>query len=267
VYLGGVGVGLVGDHTPPPKEISMTPTLRIGHGNGHNQQSLVRWVRAADADSFSALEAQRLVPDLQRLRKHRVTVAGDGWSEEKDRARSTAILTRSKHESLGEFTRKVSERLKPYLKVAPDRVLVVSFYRHPIADACGKEGVAHFALHPDAGKALRATDATHPIVREYREALDSTREWMQAARRDGLLLFLTCDGQISKSIKRDWGPRPQIAEPLNLRAQAVGIDWILSDRAVKPIGGLETQQLYDHTGFVQEFRPKGRSQAASSARR
>lgn len=235
----------------------MTPTLRIGHGNGHNKQSLVSWVRAAEADSFSALEAQRLVPDLMRLRKHRVTVAGEDWSEDKKRAKSTVVVTRSKHESLGEFTRKVSERLKPYLRVAPDRVLVVSFYRHPIADACGKEGVAHFALHPDAGPALRGNDKSHPIVREYREALDSTREWMQAARRDGLLLFLTCDGQISKKIKRDWGPRPQIAEPLNLRSQAVGIDWILSDRAVKPVGEIETQQLYDHTGFVQEFRPNG----------
>jgi hypothetical protein len=244
----------------------MTPTLRIGHGNGHNQQSLVRWVRAADADSFSALEAQRLIPDLQRLRRHRVTVAGDDWTEAKDRAKSTAILTRSKHESLGEFTRKVSERLTPYLKVAPDRVLVVSFYRHPIAEACGKEGVAHFALHPDAGKALRATDGTHPIVQEYRKALDSTREWMLAARRDGLLLFLTCDGQISKGIKRSWGPLPQIAEPLNLRSQAVGIDWILSDRAVKPIGGLETQRLYDHTGFVQEFRAKAVNSAGAMRR-
>ena len=94
------------------------PTLRIGHGNGHNEQSLVSWVRAAEADSFSALESQRLLPDLMRLRKHRVTVAGDDWSEDRNRAKSTAIITRSKHESLGEFTRKVSERLKPDLRVA-----------------------------------------------------------------------------------------------------------------------------------------------------
>jgi hypothetical protein len=238
----------------------MTTTLRIGHGNGHGKKSLVDFVRYADADSFSTLEAQRLLQRLRRLPKHRVTVAGDDWSEKRQRAKSTAIVTRSKHENLGEFTRRVSERIPSAIRVAPDRVLVVSVYRHPIAKECGKEGVAHFALHPDAGpKALKGTDPDTHIVREYREAFDSTREWMQAARRDGLLLFLTCDGQIPEEVKRPWGPRPQIAKQLNMEYRAVGIDWILWDRAVAAHGGLEKRQLFDHVGFVQEFRPNGRA--------
>ena len=58
------------------------------------------------------------------------------------------------------------------------------------------------------------------------------------------------------------GSPPPGRRPLRLRSQVVGINWILSDRAVKPVGGIETQRLYDHTGFVQEFRPAERGEGS-----
>jgi hypothetical protein len=235
----------------------MSNKLRIGHGNGRNDEDLVDYVKQVKADSFSALEAQRLIRELRNISWSRVTVAGEDWAQKRDRSKSTAIITKAEHENLGEFTRKVSERIPGATKVAPDRVLVVSIYKHPVADLCGKEGVAHFALHPDAGpKVLRNGHKDQPIVREYSEAFDSTRKWMEAARRDNLLLFLTCDGQVRKDHKRPWGPRQQVADQLNLGARVVGIDWILFDRAVKPAGKIKTHPLPDHQGFIQAFEPR-----------
>lgn len=231
--------------------------LKIGHGNGHNERSLVDYVKAADCASFGCNEAQRLLPGLRGIPNHRVTVAGEDWTEEKNRARSTSIVTASKHASIGEFTRKVSERIPAAIRVAPDRVLVASFYEHPVARETGHEGVAHFELHPDAGpKQLNGRDGKAPIVREYRESLASTRLWMEAARHDGLLLVLTGDLQMTLRSRRPWSPKMMIAKPLRLHATAVNIDWIMYDRRLTLVGPLATRRLHDHTGFVATLKAR-----------
>lgn len=233
------------------------PTLRIGHGNGRNEQSLVAYVQQANADSFSAQEAQRLLGPLRDLPKHRVIVAGEDWTEQRDRAKSTSIITQSEHANIGQFTRKVSERIPTNLRVAPDRVLVASFFEHPVAEALKLEGIAHFALHPDAGpKQLNGDNPDAPIVREYREALQSAAVWMESAMLDGLAVILTGDLQVGARHNKPWGPRALIQRPLGLQARVIKIDWILIDPRLQFVGPLEPKELFDHTGFVATIAPR-----------
>lgn len=245
------------------RSLSMTaepndnPTLKIGHGNGRNQDSLVRYVRQANADSFSAQEAQRLLPPLEGLPNHRVIVAGEDWTEQRNRAKSTSIITHSDFANIGEFTRKVSERIPAVIRVAPDRVLVASFFEHPVADAVGAEGIAHFALHPDAGpQQLNGDNPLAPIVREYRESLQSTKLWMESAMLDKLVVVLTGDLQVGARHNKPWGPRALIQRPLGLQARVVNIDWIMIDPRLRFVGPLETRELFDHTGFVATIAPR-----------
>jgi hypothetical protein len=229
------------------------PILVIGHGNGHNKPGLVDFVKDADADSFSALEAHRLIDDLDAVARHRIVGGDEGFTEPRNRANTTVIVTANRNPNLGSLTRLVSERIEKIDRIAPDRVLRVSFFEHPLAKAVGFEGIAHFGLHPDATVA-RHRDPKHPIVREYREALDSTRRWMSAARHDGLLPVLTGDLQVNDRFRADWGPRAQIIDPLQMNARAVRIDWLIYPRELTLAGRLETRELYDHTGFVARLR-------------
>jgi hypothetical protein len=229
------------------------PVLVLGHGNGHNKPSLTKFIKDTDADSFSALEAHKLLDDFEALRRYRIIGGEEGWEAKDGRSNSTAILTARRNVHLGRFSRQVSERIPAVERIAPDRVLWGSFFKHPLAEAVGFEGIAHFALHPDA-TVRKHNDPKHPIVREYREALDSTRRWMTAARRDGLLPFLTMDGQVGARHKADWGPRPQIAGPLEMKTAVRDIDWLLYPHEVTLAGRLETRELYDHTGFVARLR-------------
>ena len=107
------------------------PRLTLGHGNGHNKPSLVDFVIQADADSFGCNEAHLLIPRLRRVPDHRVTAVGEDAADR--RARSTAIVTRSELENLGQMTRKVSENVPVAEKFGPDRWLVASCFRHPLA--------------------------------------------------------------------------------------------------------------------------------------
>lgn len=234
----------------------MPRPLRIAHGNGHNEASLVQFVKDADADSCGCDESQKLRRKLKRTRQRRVTMAGKGWTEDRNRAKSTCIVTHNRNANIGELTRKASDRLPFALRVAPDRVLVASMYEHPVADATGHAGVAHFELHPVAGPAqLNGSNPDAPIVREYRQALVTTRRWMRAARYDGLLLVLTGDLQMREDNDRPWHPLRLIAGPLHLRYRWVDIDAIMVDRAVRWDGPLDITQLHDHRGFAQNLRP------------
>jgi hypothetical protein len=127
-----------------------------------------------------------------------------------------------------------------------------------VATALGKEGVAHFALHPDAGpKQLQGNDPTVPIVREYVEAMNSARNFMLAARRDDLVLILTGDLQLRADFKdKPWHPVRSLAAPLGLQAFSTGLDWCLYDAALRRLGPMVQRKLFDHTGFVQHFAPR-----------
>ncbi len=219
-------------------------TLTIGHGNGHNKPSLVEFIKDADADSFGGDESHRLDLDIPG---HRTIRAGEAVRDPRGSG-SCSIVTRNTLENLGELTLKVSERIPGLERIAPDRMLVASFFAHPVADQLDAAGVAHFELHPDA-TAMRH-DASHPITREYREALISTREYMRVARRDGYLLVLTGDLQANARFRAPWGPREVIANPLQLQSRVVHIDWIMVDAQLRFTQPLQTRRLFDHTGFV-----------------
>lgn len=222
------------------------PPLLIGHGNGHNKASLVDFVQDAGACSFGGNETNKLTPELRRIPDTRVTVAGADYADR--RARSTCIVTRSEHENLGELTRKVSEAIPKVEKFAPDRVLVASFYAHPLATALGREGIAHWELHPDATVMRHKPD--HPIVREYREALTSARRWMRSATLDGLVNVLTGDLQATARWRAPYGPREILAGPLAMRCRVVHIDWIMVDPLLRFAAPLQVRELFDHRGFV-----------------
>ena len=231
--------------------MTSTPTLRIGHGNGHNEQSLVDYVREAKADSFACLESQRLASELRNIANSRLTVAGEGVRDA--RSRSTALVTSNDREYLGELVRKASEEIPAFERVAPDRMVVASFYAHPIARELGKEGVAHFALHPDAGpEALSGNNPAHPIAREYSEALQTAAKWMKVARQDGLLLVLTGDLQVPRTNTKPWGPNELLVEPLDLEVWSAGIDWVCYDKLLS-LKQVKTKELFDHKGFVATF--------------
>lgn len=226
-----------------------TDVLRIGHGNGHNDRSLVDFVRTSGCDSFGGNELHRLIRPLNRIPGTRLIAVGKGATDR--RARSTAIITRDEHADIGAGYRQVSENIPAHDKFAPDRFLVWSMFEHPLARLLGFEGVAHFALHPDATVMKRTND--HPLIREYRESMASTARFMKAARRDRLLLVLTMDAQVTARFKADWGPRAMIAQPLDLSARFVHIDAVFFDAALRLAKPLERRQLFDHTGFVSTF--------------
>lgn len=229
------------------------PILTIGHGNAHNRPTVVDFIRDANADSFGGDELQRILPEVNAIRETRLIGDEEGWDEPRNRANSTAIITANRNPRIGSLSRQVSERIPGKVeKFAPDRVLRGSFFEHPVAKAVGREGVAHWELHPDATVMKHKPD--HPIVREYREALESTRGWMRQASRDGLVNVLTADIQTHARFRAPYGPRELLAEPLGLRCRWVRIDCIMVDPLLRFAGPLKTRKLYDHTGFVARLR-------------
>lgn len=225
--------------------------LKIGHGNGHNEESLVNMVKSVKADSFGCDETQRLLGKLDKIPNTRLISPNEGTAELRNRALSTSIVTSNRHANLGELHRQVSERIPSALRVAPDRMLIASFFEHPLATKLGFEGVAHFELHPDAGpEQLNGHDAKAAIVREYRESLTSTTRHMRTARADGLLPILTGDLQMRVETDRPWSPGNLIAKRLGLKVWATKIDWILFDSKLELAARPITRKLHDHSGFV-----------------
>ncbi len=230
--------------------------LKLGHGNGHNKPQLVdfanRAIRRDGCSSVAALEAHRLLRDLDRIPGTRLTAVRHEGAEPRERDRTTAIVTDDRREFLGELTLKVSERVPQIEKFGPARFLVASFYAHPLADQLDAAGVAHFALHPDATVMHHAPD--HPLVREYQEALESTRWHMQAAKRDGYLVNLTGDLQATDEWKSAYSPHKLIADPLQLKTRVRHIDWCMADPRLAFARALEVTELFDHPGFVATLR-------------
>lgn len=223
--------------------------LTIGHGNGHNEHTLVDFVREAGVDSFGCNEADRLVPQLVKVPGTRLLTVPDGFRDR--RAGDTPIVVRASRENLGELVRKASDALPKFERVAPARTLTAAFYAHPVADSMGYTGVAHFNIHPDAGPAaLNGEDPDHPIVREYLDALTTTRLWMQAARRDGFLLVLTGDLQVGARHTKPWGPRAVLAKPMRLQTRVTHIDWLMFDHDLRLAAPPARHALFDHTGFT-----------------
>jgi hypothetical protein len=233
-------------------------TLEIAMGNGHNKDSLVKWAKEADAHSFGAHEVQDLLDEIRRqMPFHRVTVAGRGYHEERGREKSTCLITNNNLENLGEFTRKVSERVPGNLKLAPDRIMVGSFYAHPVAQKLGMEGIAHFALHPDAApNALRGDDPKHPVVAEYTEALHSAGRWLRVAKRDGLIPILSGDLQLPPDVDRAWSPKRLLVDAMDMEYVNQHIDWILWDPMLEMVPGSKVvRELHDHKGIKVALRP------------
>lgn len=227
-------------------------TLRIGHGNGHNESSMVLWARRSEYDSMGLNEAQKRQGDLEGIVKRRVVRA---YSND-PRGMNTAVLIDRNLPEIGRVTRQVSEPLA--FDAAHTRVMVGAMYKHPLAKKLGFEGVAHFEVHPTpAPKQLNGNDPNAPAVREYREAMASMRLWMQAARNDNLLLVMTGDLQVRASHTKPWGPRKMLCEPLNLSYKTSGIDWILYDEKLVLARRMQYKALFDHTGFIATFTGRG----------
>lgn len=229
----------------------VTRSLRIAHGNGHNERSLIAFAHSSGADSVGMDEANRLWPDLRRMTAWRPVRAGSG------RARGDCvILTHRNLRRLRRLAVLVSRAWPPALRVAPDRYMPVTYYRHPVADALGVKGVAHFELHPVAGpRALNGVDTNHPLVKRYRAALVEASRRMGLAQQRGYLVVLTGDLQVPSSNDRMWSPRRLLAAHLGLKYRTVGIDWLLYDPRLLLVDFLP-RELFDHTGFVADFVPK-----------
>lgn len=225
-----------------------TNRLMMAVANIHNEDEGVRYAQSRMRDGYAAvgvMESQRAFADAE-INGTRITVAGAHWEEERNRARSTRIITTSAAKNIGEVTRLVSEKVQAYEELAPDRVFVASLFEHPIARKAGADGIAFGVIHPSVAGVLRDPDEKrHPIVREYREALISTRMFMRTFRRDGLLLVLGMDGQMSASVEVPWSPLNMIGEPLRLQAVTQGLDYMFVDRRLR-VAGHDFVRMHDH---------------------
>lgn len=226
--------------------------MRIAHGNGHNKDSLVQFIKKAKADSASANEAHTLLDQLGQIPGTRLHAVR---RDAKDpRARTTAIVTADKYEFLGEQTLRLGEAMpKVNDKLYPDRFSVTSYFAHPMATQLGFKGVAHRAIHPPP--TVMKHDLGNPVVDSYRDYLNSTADYMRADRRSGFLLILTGDLQANAGYDKPWSPNAVLAKPLGLKARSEKIDWIMVDAALEFAGKLETHKLYDHVGIVATLRP------------
>lgn len=231
----------------------MTRPLVIAHGNGHNRHELVSFIRDADADSAGGNEAQDLIGDLKEIPHARLIVGGPNWDSERGRHRSTLIVASDRNTSMGDLSIRVAERVPEVIKWAPERALVASLFEHPVADQLGLRGVAHFEHHAHATVKNRPEDSR--VVLEYRQGLDYCRHWMRAAKSNGYLVVLTGDLQLTDDWDKPWGPRADLADPLDLDTATVHIDWLMWDRRLKKAGKLKTVDLFDHRAFVANLVP------------
>lgn len=227
----------------------MTTVLRIGHGNGHNERSLVDYARTTQWDSFGCNEADRLVGALDALPGSRVVVTTLDF----DRAKDTPILVSTDHRLIQYAASKVSRALgrrgSELNRVAPARVLTEVRYEHPLATQMGHKGVAHLNLHPVAGpRQLNAAKRT-VLVLQYVKAWRAARRAWAAAGRAGYLVVLTGDLQIDASSRQPWAPGKQ-ARRMNARAWSTSIDWVIFDRRLALVGVPKRHKLYDHDGFI-----------------
>lgn len=227
--------------------------LRIGHGNGHNERSLVDYVRTTTWDSFGCAEADRLIGALNALPGSRVVVTGMKF----DRSTDTPVLVSTDHRLIQHATSKVSRALgrrgSDLNRVAPARVLTEVRYDHPIATGMGLKGVAHLNLHPVAGpRQLNGPNPLAPLTRQYVKAWKAARRAWAKAHADGYLCVLTSDAQMDASSRRPWAPGKQ-ARRMNARAWSTNIDWVLFDPRLALDGVPKRHKLYDHDGFIASF--------------
>lgn len=231
-------------------------TLKIAHGNGHNEHSLVDWLERARYDSAGVNEGDRLIDELEKIPHATVVVT----KEQGDRRQDTPIVV--KHRSGGMvpfnpmlrwYTKVVSKALgKPgseIRRVAPARVLTLAIYSHPLATELGCKAVAHFNVHPDAGPSqLSGSNPMAPITRQYRRTMRELRKAVRAARKAGYLVVVTGDLQLTAKSRRPWAPRIQ-ARLMRLNTWSVNIDWLMYDRRLD-ITHVVKHPLFDHTGFI-----------------
>ena len=81
---------------------------------------------------------------------------------------------------------------------------------------------------------------------------------MRWAYSDNLLPFLTGDLQVNSGFDREWGPRAQIVDRLEMSARVVRIDWIIYPKEVVLDGKTPHPAGFDHQGFVQSFKAASR---------
>lgn len=231
--------------------------LRIGHGNGHNEDSLVEQIRHRLWHSFGCNEMERKIGHLQAVPSSKVFVTDLDF----DRSKDTPILVADDFIIHNSWAKKVSKALgrkgSALNRVAPARVLTAVAYGHPLANELGLKGVMHFNLHPVAGpKQLTGRNPNAPIVKEYRAAMKELRQAWRAAKKAGYLCVLTGDLQLGKGVHRPWSPWTT-AKLLGASYRVVKIDWIMFDRRVE-CAELDTFPLYDHTGFIAKLIRKAR---------
>ncbi len=238
----------------------MVATVKIGHGNGHNNVSIYEYINRSRCDSFGADEVQKLLVPLGNLAWSRVTVAGKGWVEERNRAKATAVITKNKNPNIGELTRQMSERVAAHERNAPDRVLVCSMYEHPVAKQAKAEGLAHFEFFPDAGPWPKNSDSKSRVTREYKESVETLQETVVWARRDGLIPIITGDFQMTPGTDVPWNPYEVVGKNLRMGLSPVvvngkaKIDGIMWDHRLTRVGPMQIKQLFDHWGFTMHFK-------------
>lgn len=168
--------------------------LNVYVGNKTPRKAVRALVRTG-ADSIGINEGMRVLPFLRLRPRYRVIVGEGGRSVRG--FNDTPILTRKSLTSLGSGAFQVSEEVPASSRVAPDRWITVSCFRHRVGN------VAHVNLHPNA--AVQGRDDEVPRVREYAESMASL---------DRLLTFLSAEGFL-----------PVVTGDVNYRPEPMGRRW------------------------------------------
>lgn len=223
------------------------PSLKIGHGNGHNEMSLVELIKSSKCASFGCAEADRLLPHLKALDGFKTFAGGVTRAPGE-----VPIVVKANHRIIGHSAHKISDAIPGLTRVAPDRWVTEVRYHHPLAKQLDFKGVAHIAWHPDAGpKQLNGHDPKAPIVREYIQASQAIKQDAKHAREQGFLVIITGDLQMTEHADQPWAPRRLYAS-LGLNYAADRIDWIAYDPALR-IKRMTTPELYDHPALITTF--------------
>jgi len=238
----------------------MTPAqLTIGALNGHNSMPAFRKMIRRKYDALALSEAHRLMKPLGSLGRYRMEVGTPG----RDKRRGVLdgpVLIRRDRTSLGSVALQVSELVKAYERIAPDRWINGALFDHPLATQLDAAGVALLSFHPNAGMQLRNADREdHPLVREYSESVRSLARMVRWLSREGFVPFVAGDYNLPKSAAVPWSPYGALEE-IGFSSMSEGVDALSYPfRLVEPVGGLQvtsrTRIGSDHPAIAATFRP------------
>lgn len=243
-----------------PRAVNRSPahSLVVLHAPAHGPSLTRHHIRRAlglGACSIGWSEAYRRIDYLRGRPSWRLTVAWPSEAilddpDERRGAWDCPISTRRHHDRLAAFRVRACDESTP-IKLAPPRYVYGEAYAHPLGD------VEHIAAHPNAAVVNRETgEPLNPRevdrVAKYVETMAVVERRARHALNRNRLVVITGDLQMGAHQSVPWSPS-SIAKRLDLRVWAEGIDYVLSDKRLKPVDRRVIHTTMDHPWMREEF--------------